>query len=142
MNNDGELRSKLLDAFQRPTRWEIIGRQDTYQYVYDNSTTVKDVESGLIFELCTYPKVIYYCGMAVNTEPEVVDSFSTMLKEFRQNKAMEQLELAFLGRVRTEEEKREQLAESFKRWKKDIKKGVVDDSETQESTCAEDSGSD
>ena len=120
MNNDGELREKLLDAFQRPARWEIIGRQDNYQYVYNDSMTVKDVVSGLIFELCTYPKVIYYCGMAVNTEPEVVDNFSTMLKEWRQNKAMEQLELAFLGHVRTEEEKREQLAESFKRWKKDI----------------------
>ena len=120
MNNDGELREKLLDAFQRPARWEIIGRQDNYQYVYNDSMTVKDVVSGLIFELCTYPKVIYYCGMAVNTEPEVVDNFSAMLKEWHQNKSMEQLELAFLGHVRTEEDKREQLAESFKRWKKDI----------------------
>lgn len=75
MNNDGELREKLLDAFQRPARWEIIGRQDGYQYVYNNSMTVRDRVTKLIFELCTYPKVIYYCGMAVNTEPEVVDNF-------------------------------------------------------------------
>lgn len=122
MNNDGELREKLLDAFQRPARWEIIGRQDNYQYVYNDSMTVKDVVSGLIFELCTYPKVIYYCGMAVNTEPEVVDSFSTMLKEFRQNKAMEQLELAFLGRVRTEEEKRQYIADRFKQSVANFKK--------------------
>lgn len=123
MNNDGELREKLLDAFQRPARWEIIGRQDNYQYVYNDSMTVKDVVSGLIFELCTYPKVIYYCGMAVNTEPEVVDNFSTMLKEWHQNKAMEQLDLAFLGYVRTEEEKRQYVGSKFREWKERVKKG-------------------
>jgi len=123
MNNDGELREKLLDAFQRPIRWEIIGRQANYQYVYNDSMTVKDVVSGLIFELCTYPKVIYYCGIAVNTEPEVVDNFSTMLKEWHQNKAMEKLELAFLGHVRTEEEKRQYVGSKFREWKERVKKG-------------------
>jgi hypothetical protein len=68
---------KLLKAFKQYHRWEIVDRDEKYPYVMNNSQTYMDKTTKAKFEVYKAGTncAIYYYGIGVCTDPEVVSDF-------------------------------------------------------------------
>lgn len=118
MNN--ELRDKIVESFKNPLRWEIVKREDDYQYEYVDSFTVMDLHTGILFEVQEQSKEVLCYGIYVTREPEIVEEFINMLRATRRKKVLEALNFHFLGTPT--DDARNEVADRLQKWKDSIKK--------------------
>lgn len=118
MNN--ELIDKIVESFKNPLRWEIVKRKEDYQYAYVDSITVKDLHTGILFEVQEQFNEVLCYDIYVTRDTEVVEEFVNMLRATRRKRVLEALEYSYLGTPT--DFTRDLVAERFQKWKDSIGK--------------------
>lgn len=92
INMNQQSLNKLIEAMQDVSRWECADRDANYTYMFTNTHTLRDKNTGCLFEVdIVYGDMFYYSHkLAINHQK--VKEFVTKLANYKRNTKISELE--------------------------------------------------